>query len=130
MRFPFLSLPRFLFLLLFLTGSSSVSAAPADTARTMVVSIIFARNSYGMQTDSGLMQRMIESVQLRQGETLMSCDSAYLNLVTNNMEAFGNVRISQPGGTQVTSDYLRYTGNKKLAYLRGNVSLTDGKNNL
>jgi len=60
----------------------------------------------------------------------MSCDSAYLNLVTNNMEAFGNVRIIQPGGTQVTADYLRYTGNKKLAYLKGNVSLTDGKNNL
>ncbi len=31
---------------------------------------------------------------------------------------------------QVTSDYLRYTGNKKLAYLRGNVALTDGKSSL
>lgn len=61
---------------------------------------------------------------------MLTCDSAYLNMVTNNMEAFGNVRIIQPGGTQVTSDYLRYTGNKKLAYLNGNVSLTDGKNNL
>lgn len=83
-----------------------------------------------MQTDSGLLQRLVENVQLQQGTTTMTCDSAYLNLLTNNMEAFGNVHIVQSGGTQVSSDYLRYTGNKKLAYLKGNVSLTDGKNNL
>lgn len=128
MRFPL-----FTFLLLLLVAvlrQGSAAALPLDTSKNVVVNIISARNSYGIQTDSGLLQRLIDSVQFQQGETFMSCDSAYLNLVTNNMEAFGNVRIIQPGGTQVVSDYLRYTGNKKLAYLNGNVSLTDGKNNL
>ena len=60
----------------------------------------------------------------------MSCDSAYINLATNNVEAFGNILITQPGGTQVQSNYLLYTGNSRTALLSGNVSLTDGKNNL
>ncbi len=77
-----------------------------------------------------MVQKLIDSVGLQQGTTIMNCDSAFLNLLTNNLEAFGNVRITQPGGTQVTSDYLRYTGNNKLAYLRGNVALTDGKSSL
>lgn len=105
-------------------------AAPADTSRSVTVNIISAFRSYGVQTDSGMMQRMVGNVQLQQGDTYMSCDSAWLNLVSNYMEAFGNVRILQPAGTQVTCDYLRYRGNQKLAYLRGNVSLTDGKSNL
>jgi lipopolysaccharide export system protein LptA len=105
-------------------------AGPADTARSTTVNILFARSFIGKTTDSGVIQKLIDSVGLQQGSTILNCDSAYLNLKTNNLEAFGNVRITQPGGTQVTSDYLRYTGNTKMAYLRGNVSLTDGKNNL
>lgn len=61
---------------------------------------------------------------------MMYCDSAYINTIKNNVEAFGNVRIIQPDGTEVMSDYLRYTGNSRQAYLKGNVSLTDGKDNL
>ncbi len=39
------------------------------------------------------------------------------------------MHIIQPGGTEVFSDYLRYIGNKKIAYLKSNVKLNDGKNN-
>ncbi|MBS1588612.1 MAG: hypothetical protein JST52_03250 [Bacteroidetes bacterium] len=81
-------------------------------------------------TDSGAINKLINNVSLKQGDTYMYCDSAYINLVKNNVQAFGNVRIIQPGGTQVNSNYLRYTGNTKKAFLQGNVSLTDGKNNL
>lgn len=76
------------------------------------------------------LNKLVGNVRLQQGDTYMSCDSAYINLATNNAEAFGNVLITQPGGTQVQSDYLRYTGNTRNAFLQGNVSLTDGKNNL
>lgn len=76
------------------------------------------------------LNKLVGNVQLQQGDTYMACDSAYINLVTNNAEAFGHVQITQPGGTQVHSDYLRYTGNARVAFLQGNVSLTDGKNNL
>jgi lipopolysaccharide export system protein LptA len=111
-------------------NGNQARAAAADTSKSITVDIISATNSYGLQTDSGLMQRMVGNVQLKQGDTYMSCDSAWLNLASNNMEAFSNVKIIQPGGTQVTCDYLRYRGNVKLAYLKGNVGLTDGKSNL
>jgi lipopolysaccharide export system protein LptA len=65
-------------------------------------------------------------VQLKHENSLMYCDSAYINMETNNLEAFGNVHIIQPGGTEGFSDYLRYTGKQRLAYMSGNVSLTDG----
>lgn len=113
-----------------ISGNIAARAAPMDTSKSTTVNILFARTFTGKQTDSGTIQKLIDSVGLQQGSTIMHCDSAYLNLLTNNLEAFGNVKITQPGGTQVTSDYLRYTGNKKLAYLKGNVALTDGKNSL
>ena len=81
-------------------------------------------------TDSGAINKLINNVALKQGETFMYCDSAYIDLQKNNVHAFGNVRIVQPGGTEVQSDYLRYTGNTKKAWLQSNVTLTDGKNNL
>lgn len=76
------------------------------------------------------MSTLIGDVQLKQGENFMSCDSAYIDQEKNNVEAFGNVHIIQPGGTEASSDYLRYIGNSKMAFMKGNVSLTDGKNNL
>ena len=60
----------------------------------------------------------------------MYCDSAYVDVTKNNVQAFGNVRIVQPGGTEVLSDYLRYVGNIRKAFLKGNVVLTDGKSTL
>ncbi len=120
-------LPVFLAIALLPFGAH---AAPADTSTSRTVNILFARSFVGLQTDSGAIQKLIDSVVLQQGTTLMRCDSAYLNLRSNNLEAFGNVEITQPGGTRVTSDYLRYSGNTKLAYLKGNVALTDGKSNL
>jgi lipopolysaccharide export system protein LptA len=83
-----------------------------------------------MQTDTGTLNKLIGNVSLKQGDSYMYCDSAYVDVTKNNFEAFSNVRIVQPGGTQVESDYLRYVGNTKKAYLRGNVTLTDGKSTL
>ncbi len=101
-----------------------------DTARQVAVTIVNARFFESVQTDTGTLNKLIGDVALEQGGTLFYCDSAYLDLQKNNVEAFSGVRIVQPGGTEVTSDYLRYTGNQKLAYLRGDVHLVDGADNL
>lgn len=102
----------------------------ADTAKKVNVEILRAEYQEYIKTDTNAFNKLVGDVHLEQGENAMYCDSAYVNLETNNVEAFGNVLITQPDGTQAISDYLRYTGNKKLAYLQGNVSLTDGKDNL
>ncbi|WP_276132286.1 OstA-like protein [Polluticoccus soli] len=82
-----------------------------------------------VQTDSGAVNKLIGNVILKQGENMMYCDSAYFFLDRNTVEAFGNVRVVQPG-SEATSDYMRYLGNTKLAYMKGNVMLTDGQSNL
>jgi lipopolysaccharide export system protein LptA len=105
--------------------------AQGDTAKKVPIEILPGKTLFQfVQTDSGNVNKLIGNVNLKHGETLMYCDSAYIYPEKNNVQAFGNVNIVQPGGTNVQSDYLRYIGNTKMAYLKGNVSLTDGKNNL
>lgn len=102
----------------------------ADTSNKVNIEIINAGYQEYIQTDSVPYNKLINDVELHQEGNIMYCDSAYVNLQSNNFEAFGNVMIIQPDGTQAISDYLKYTGNTKKAFLQGNVSLTDGKDNL
>ena len=66
------------------------------------------------------------NVRLKQGNTLFNCDSCVINEAGNIFEAFGRVHINDSDTTNIYSNYLRYYTNTKLAYLRGNVKLTDG----
>lgn len=126
MRAAFLCLALLLFGLK--SGAQGTFQVPAiDTSDKITVQIIHADLLEPLATDTGSIQRLLGDVQLIQGTTQMFCDSAHIDLEKNNLEAFGAVKIVQPGGTQVEGDYVRYTGNAKLAYLYGNVALTDGK---
>src|SRR5688572_7550263 len=66
------------------------------------------------------------NVRLKQGNTLFNCDSCVINEAGNIFEAFGRVHINDSDTTNIYSNYLRYFTNTKLAYLSGNVKLTDG----
>jgi lipopolysaccharide export system protein LptA len=107
----------------------SAQAKKSDTSNKVNIEIVQAKYLYYVQTDSGGIDKLIENVILKQAENTMYCDSAYFNLSKNIVEAFGNVRIVQPG-SEAQSDYMRYVGNQKTAYMKGNVKLTDGKSNL
>ena len=109
---------------------SSAIAQKKDTSNVLMVNILHNDNFIYQQSDSGGIDKLIGNVILQQGTDTMYSDSTYLDVKTNNLEAFGDIKIIQPNGTEVQSDYLRYTSNKKLAFLKGNVSLTDGKNKL
>lgn len=104
--------------------------AASDTSKKVDVEIVSAAYIERITTDTNAYNKLVENVELKQGGTMMYCDSAYMYSETNNVEAFGNVVILQADGTRAMSDYLRYTGNTKMAFLQGNVSLTDGKDNL
>lgn len=105
-------------------------AQNTDTSGKVDVEILKAGYQEYIKTGTTAYNKVVENVELRQDKTTMYCDSAYVNLQTNNLEAFGNVVIIQEDGTQAMSDYLKYTGNTKKAFMQGNVSLTDGKDNL
>ena len=75
-------------------------------------------------TAQGLI-RIIRPVFSHDGSTL-AADSANFDQKRNIFDAFGNIVITQPNGTAVYSDLLKYNGNNKLAVLSRNVRLVDG----
>src|SRR5690606_9685919 len=93
---------------------------------TIIIERTLSSTTY--QTGDANYSKLVGDVVIRHGTDYLYCDTAFVRIETKSMEAFGSVRIVQPGGTEATSDYLRY--NDKVAFLSGNVSLTDGKSNL
>lgn len=67
------------------------------------------------------------NVRLKQGTTLFYCDSAVLNQAANTFEAFGNIHINDSDSVHTYSQYLKYFGQQKKAFLKNNVKLTDGR---
>ena len=117
--------------LVLLCSCSQLWAQKKTDKKDDKLTIFFDHNNYAYieSTDSGDVQKLVGDVILRQGSDTMYCDSMFMK-PGNNIEAFGNVRIVQHGGTRAESDYLRYQGNSRVAYMKGNVKITDGKNNL
>lgn len=116
--------------LLHLPGMLYAQAPKADTADKIKVILAQAGKMEFFKTDSGSYIKYIDDVIIYQGTDTLYCDSLYNFTEKKKLEAFSNVRIAQQGGTEATCDYLRYQSELKLAYMTGNVGLTDGKNNL
>ena len=116
--------------LCFICSGINGYAQKTDTSDKIRINILKNKFVVYDKTDSGTFYRFIGEVVMQQGTDTLYCDSLYQNVTTKILEAFSNVRIAQQDGTQATSDYLKYTSDKKLAFLKGNVTLTDGKNNL
>lgn len=72
-------------------------------------------------------QILIGDVQFRHDKALMYCDSAYFYSKSNTLNAYSNVRMIQGDSIFVYGDVLYYDGNTKLARLRNNVRLENGK---
>jgi hypothetical protein len=91
---------------------------------------------YEEYADSMVMQREINpdvhifrgNVRFRHDSTYLYCDSAYLYLAGNLLEAFSNVRIEQGDTLFIYGDYLIYEGNNSMAKMRENVRMEN--NNL
>jgi lipopolysaccharide export system protein LptA len=72
-------------------------------------------------------QRLIGSVILQHDSTLLYCDSAHVNELTNSFKGFGNVRIKSSDTLNIYSDLINYEGNTKVAELQNNVKLIDSR---
>ncbi len=117
-------------MLLFSTADSfAQNILPNDTAR--VIQIIKGKNLRIIDVDSVTKIETISgNVLVQEGTTKFTCDSAILNKRLNTLEAFGNVRINQGDTLFTSSQYLKYLGNTRIAYLKRNVKLTDRKGSL
>lgn len=77
--------------------------------------------------DSTDLQILVGNAQLRQGKTLFYGDSIIMNKQKNTIEVFGNIHINDADSVNVFSQYLIYYGNNRIANLKKNVKLSDGK---
>ncbi len=71
-------------------------------------------------------QKLYENVKFKHGSGTMSCDSAYFNSKLNQFEAFGRV-VMIDDTVVLKGDYLKYDGKTKMANIRDNITLEDGK---
>ncbi len=67
---------------------------------------------------------------VRQEKTDFYADSMVINEVDNSLEAFGNIHINDADSVHTYSQYLKYLGREKKAFLKKKVRLTDGKGEL
>jgi lipopolysaccharide export system protein LptA len=126
---------RFIICIFFLTllaGNSSLfaqrTAKPAqDTLEEVEILSATKRLTFKTINDTTQLTIIAGDVKLRQGKSLFYCDSCVINNNTNVFEAWGKVHINDSDTTDIYSDHLRYLIKSKLAYLDGNVKLTDGK---
>ena len=100
---------------------------PADTVRTVEILPGVRKLEYRKVDSVTEVQILAGNVRLKQGNTIFECDSCVITKSINLFEAFGNVHINDSDTAHVYSDHLRYLTDRKIAYLDGNVKLTDGK---
>jgi len=105
---------------------------PSQTSDTVrVIEILNGRYFYFKTIDSATQLQIISgNARIRQGATLFFADSVVYNEQSNSLQAYGNVRINDSDSVTITSQYLFYDGNKKLATFRDKVQLSDGNSTL
>lgn len=111
---------------LILMGAGSFLVLSAQTGTTPVEIIHADKVALQKSADSSDLTILEGNVQMRQGNTLFKCNRCVKNDRTNTFEAWGNVHINDSDTTDIYSDHLRYLTDRQIAYLDGNVKLTDG----
>ena len=103
-------------------------APPATLANGGKLIEFLSAESYNVKKmDSMDFLVFVGHVKIRQGKTLLFGDSLILNNTKNTLEGFGHIHINDADSVDIYSDYLKYLGDTKKAFLRKKVKLTDGK---
>ncbi|WP_170117495.1 OstA-like protein [Chitinophaga ginsengisoli] len=100
---------------------------PAARDSNNVIHIIQSDKLNVLTKDSIQLNRFIGNAIFRQGSTLFYCDSALINRASNILDAYGHIHINQADSIHIYGEYLHYEGNTRMATLRDNARLTDGK---
>lgn len=128
MKLPFHLFLKFLCLICIAAPAISLGQ---DTSGTKIIRIITARSMRGKTlTDGTTLQTLAGNAVVQQGNTILSGDSIAFNPATGIAEVFGNVHINDADSVHTYAQYLRYIGSERIAYLKKNVKLTDGKGTL
>lgn len=112
--------------LLAFSASAQFPDKPAPKTGS-IIEIIHADTLIMYEHDSISMTRFVGSAIFKQGTTLFNCDSAVKNNKTNVIDAYGHIHINQADSVHIYGNYLNYDANTRIALLRDNARLTDGK---
>ena len=69
--------------------------------------------------------RLLGDVIIQHNDIRMWCDSAYSYTNVNMVDAFGKVHILKGDTLNLYADFVRYNGDTKWAYAKGNVKLVN-----
>lgn len=111
--------------------AQQIPAKPAnDSMQEVEILNATKRLTFKTINDSTKLTIIVGDVKLRQGTSLFYCDSCVINSNTNIFEAWGKVHINDSDTTNIYANHLQYLMKTKVAYLDGNVKLTDGHGSL
>ena len=99
---------------------------PSDTVRTVEILPPVRKLEYRKVDSVTELTILAGNVRLRQGNSIFECDSCVINKRINLFEAWGNIHINDSDTSDIYADHLRYLTDRRIAYLDGNVKLTDG----
>lgn len=108
---------------------TTVFLKKSDTLR--VIEIIHA-NSMRFMTinDSTQLQTLAGKAKIKESRTILEGDSIVINKRLGTIEVFGSAHINDADTLNVFANYMRYNGKERMAYLKGNVRLFNGKTQL
>ena len=108
-----------------------VAVLPMATAATDTTTEIVINYAESLRTitlaDGTELQTLAGNASVMQGNTKLEGDSIVLNSSTGIAEVFGHVHINDADTVNTYSSYLKYLGKERIAYLKKNVKLTDGR---
>jgi lipopolysaccharide export system protein LptA len=119
----------FLFILLFFSSSIVAQITALDSATKIIIISFNSLRSISLD-DSTNIRTLAGNAKVSQGKTILSGDSIAINSRTNIAEVFGHVHINDADTVNTYAEYLRYVGKERIAYLKRNVRLSDGKASL
>lgn len=85
---------------------------------------------YDATDSANPVQTLVGHVKVRQGKTIINCDSMVMHPKADYMDCFGHVHINDNDSVDIYSDHLNYQPGKKMLYFLDKVSLTDHKSTL
>jgi lipopolysaccharide export system protein LptA len=117
-----------LFILLpFLANAQKKPVAKAETQTGEKVQLIQAGSLEGIVINGEELRKLIGNVIFKHEGAMLYCDSAYQYEKKNEIECFGNVRMDQGDSIHLTGKKMRYNGNTKKAIVTDKVILKDKK---
>lgn len=115
-------------LLLFLLIAASIPGLSAQEAGGKKINIVYGGSftkDESMRPGASIFSKDQRQVQFEHQGADLWCDYALLYQKENRLEAIGNVRLKQGDSVLMTSGYIEYDGNIKLAKAYDQVRLTN-----